>query len=142
MNNDLISREALKKAFEDTVCIEPMPYAFVKQIIDNAPTVEYTFEEAFQKTVCENKLYCPERQKGKWIFHKDYNERKYGCNQCGNLNNIPSKFCPNCGTKMDKVAGGMDCMDEDAKQASIPYTYDAPKHDWKCGYPDITRGEE
>lgn len=35
-----------------------------------------------------------------------------------------------------------NCMDEDAKQASIPYTYDAPKHDWKCGYPDITRGEE
>lgn len=25
-------------------------------------------------------------------------------------------------------------MDEDAKQASIPYTYDAPQHDWKCGY--------
>ena len=28
-----------------------------------------------------------------------------------------------------------DCMDEDAKQASIPYTYNAPQHDWKCGYP-------
>lgn len=25
-------------------------------------------------------------------------------------------------------------MDEDAKQASIPYTYNAPQHDWKCGY--------
>lgn len=31
--------------------------------------------------------------------------------------------------------GGTDCMDEDAKQASIPYTYNAPEHDWKCGYP-------
>ncbi len=29
-----------------------------------------------------------------------------------------------------------DDMDEDAKQASIPYTYNAPQHDWKCGYPD------
>lgn len=28
-----------------------------------------------------------------------------------------------------------ECMDEDAKQASTPYTYNAPKHDWKCGYP-------
>lgn len=37
---------------------------------------------------------------------------------------------------------GTECMDEDAKQASIPYTYDAPKHDWKCGYPDITRGKD
>ena len=39
--------------------------------------------------------------KGKWIFHKDYNEScRYGCNQCGSLNNIPSNFCPNCGAKM------------------------------------------
>ena len=41
------------------------------------------------------------RPQGEWIFHKDYNERKYGCNQCGNLNNIPSNFCPNCGAKME-----------------------------------------
>lgn len=33
-----------------------------------------------------------------------------------------------------------ECMHEDAKQASIPYTYNAPQHDWKCGYPDITEG--
>ena len=38
-----------------------------------------------------------------------------------------------------KSCGGLD---EDAKQASIPYTYNAPKHDWKCGYPTITRGEK
>ena len=41
----------------------------------------------------------------------------------------------------EMVTSGAE-MDEDAKQASIPCTYDAPKHDWKCGYPDITRGEE
>lgn len=35
----LIDADALKKAFEETVCIEPMPYAFVRQIIDNTPTV-------------------------------------------------------------------------------------------------------
>lgn len=32
--------------------------------------------------------------------------------------------------------GEKDCMDEDAKQASIPYSYNAPRHDWKCGYPE------
>lgn len=37
--------------------------------------------------------------------------------------------------------GDTDCMDEDAKYASIPYTYNAPQHDWKCGYPDIIRGK-
>ena len=36
-------------------------------LIDNAPTVELTFEEAFQKTVCKNKLYCPQRPQGEWI---------------------------------------------------------------------------
>ena len=35
----------------------------------------------------------------------------------------------------NKMKGGKECMDEDAKQASIPYTYNAPEHDWKCGYP-------
>lgn len=29
-----------------------------------------------------------------------------------------------------------DDMDEDAKLSSIPYTYNAPQHDWKCGYPN------
>lgn len=38
--------------------------------------------------------------------------------------------------------GGEECMEEDAKQASIPYTYNAPQHDWKCGYPDNTRGKK
>ena len=36
----------------------------------------------------------------------------------------------------------VDDLDQDAREASIPYTYNAPEHDWKCGYPDITRGEE
>lgn len=44
--------------------------------------------------------------------------------------------------KLESVQkGGAECMDEDAKQASIPCTYNAPQHDWKCGYPDITKGK-
>ena len=45
--------------------------AFIAEVImtiDNAPTVEYTFEEAFQKTVCEQRLYCPKRPKGEYEF--------------------------------------------------------------------------
>ncbi len=44
---------------------------------------------------------------GKWIFHEDFHESiRYGCNQCGNLTNIPSNFCPNCGKRMKKYLKG------------------------------------
>lgn len=90
MNNDLISREDLKKTFEETVCIEPMPYAFVKQIIDNAPTVE-------------------ERPHGKWIEHQDcHDDTYYTCSHCGEdwttiegdpMDNLMN-YCPMCGADM------------------------------------------
>ena len=39
------------------------------------------------------------KEEGKWIIH-DRENLKYGCNQCGNLTNINSNFCPNCGADM------------------------------------------
>ena len=70
---------------------------------DNAPTVEYTFEEAFQKTVCEKKLYCPnKRQKGEWIDTGDkaeYWAEEYQCSVCGAKDHWHN-FCPNCGADM------------------------------------------
>lgn len=68
MNNDLISREALKIIIEQNQLVNAKLSVYdILKIIDNAPKVEYTFEEAFQKTVCENKLYCPARSQGEWI---------------------------------------------------------------------------
>ena len=110
MNNDLISREALKKAFEDTVCIEPMPYAFVKQIIDNAPTVE---PEVYI-TAKDYNLYMEgykqgrkdfERPQGEWI---DYSNEGYvECPFCGSATNCEDNkdelhYCWNCGANMQK----------------------------------------
>jgi len=67
---DLISREALREAFKawkttddyyhNTDCND-IPFSEAFDLIDNAPIVEYTFEESFQKTVCEQRLYCPAR---------------------------------------------------------------------------------
>lgn len=58
--------------------------------------LEGYYDEALK--FCADKKIDPQ---GKWIFHKDYNEScRYGCNQCGNLNNISSNFCPNCGADM------------------------------------------
>ena len=94
-----------------------------------------------------------ERPQSKWIVTAEDNDgvHRICCPFCsyekGSNNTDPiivtftdfPKFCENCGADMRK--GDTDCMDEDAKQASIPYTYNAPQHDWKCGYPDITRGK-
>ena len=81
-------------------------------ILDNAPTVE--------------------RPQGEWKHEVVGDKLCVLCNQCFLHFDCESNFCPNCGAKM---RGYADCMDEDAKQASIPYTYNSPQHDWKCGYP-------
>lgn len=72
MNNDLISREALKKKLqarhdngeEDFDKGYNIGIETAIELLDNATTVEYTFEEAFQKAVCEQRLYCPARPQG------------------------------------------------------------------------------
>lgn len=75
---------------------------FRREVIENAPTVEYTFEEAFQKTVCEQRLYCPERPQGEW---KQISPAKiYECTNCGQTvmtGDIECyQFCHNCGADM------------------------------------------
>ena len=93
MNNDLISRSALKEDMKSrlSACNEWIEKAkdketkirasavkaFIAELImtiDNAPTVEYTFEEAFQKTVCENKLYCPQKSEIVKAYEKGFEE--------------------------------------------------------------------
>ena len=109
MDNDLISRSALKEIWELYEKYQPSlatnVYEFgvaLKGIIDNAPTVEYTFEEAFQKTVCEQRLYCPARPQGEW---NKIGKDTFNCNKCGHTFIIiqgenSMHFCPNCGADM------------------------------------------
>lgn len=111
MNNDLISREALKRALNfvyncayiDSRSKEGIASDIIVEI-DKAQAVEYTFEEAFQKTVCEQRLYCPSRLQGEWIIdghHIRCNRcNEYICNTDREGNKIPNNFCPNCGAKM------------------------------------------
>ena len=108
LSGDLISREALKKAIsEATYNFEQIPIRVdkVQEIIDNAPTVEYTFEEAFQKTVCENRLYCPARPQGEWYYNY---QNGWHCSICHEtVKDMPTvkgkadyNFCPRCGADM------------------------------------------
>ena len=66
-----IDADKLKKALIEQMNFDENCRDSVFDIIDKAPTVEYTFEEAFQKTICEQKLYCPNRPQGKWFEYID-----------------------------------------------------------------------
>ena len=60
----LIDADALKNKFWHGDLVPNKDMYHISEImcaIDNTPTVEYSFEKAFQKTVCEQRLYCPER---------------------------------------------------------------------------------
>ena len=99
---DIISREALKKAYFNAINETSIGEVSIIELIDNAPAIEYTFEEAFQKTVCEQRLYCPERPQGEWIDTGDKNEywaEEYQCSICRAKDHWHN-FCPNCGAKM------------------------------------------
>lgn len=99
MNNDLISREALKEAIKDNGYSH---YFEILDIIDNAPTVN-PFERI--GTICNENcgVYRPH---GKWIKQ----EWGYVCSVCGvsndyaydnNIHKFTDYFCPNCGAKME-----------------------------------------
>lgn len=84
MNNDLISRtdtiKFIKSGFPMTTSIKVI--LCYLETVKSAESVEII---------------------GEWIKHEDYNDSiKYGCSRCGNLTNIPSNFCPNCGQAKKK----------------------------------------
>ena len=105
----LIDADELRKQFEDRTLEDFTCYHFI-EAIDNAPTVEYTFDEAFQKTICENRLYCPARPTGEWKITEAYPHKVF-CDKCYKTyaqenwevwkdGSLPRDFCPNCGAKM------------------------------------------
>ena len=103
MNNDLISREDLKKVFGYTD--EWYKGRTVCAIIDNAPTVkpDMALLLAYESGKASN-----ERPTGAWINHRnDYGHNIADCSRCGKAmqwhdddeDGIP-RFCWYCGTKM------------------------------------------
>ena len=113
MNNDLISREALKKAIsEATYNFEQIPIRVdkVQEIIDNAPIVDaYTIDDVRDLIGLLEK-----RPTGEWIkqYNKSYelitNEgilvgEFTKCPKCQYDKARGSNFCPNCGAKMGNI---------------------------------------
>lgn len=110
MNNDLISRSELKKAFDDYSKTNPNLsgiFEVGKFIIDNAPTVIPDIEE-FDKALHKwfedieewEKKNGKIRPQGEWI---DYDNTFYKCPDCGYL---LEKCCPQCQNKVILPKGG------------------------------------
>jgi hypothetical protein len=62
MNNDLISREALKKAIRKRLSISSLKYLteqekVIVEEIDNAPTIEMSYD-LYREETCERKAHC------------------------------------------------------------------------------------
>ena len=129
MNNELISREALREAFKawkemddyyhDTDCID-IPFSEAFDLIDNASTVEpekvlvanVTFDKDKLKEIVHTEviekiksgelvLKTEERPQGKWIIDNLHNTI---CNKCGGIrrdNRVEYiAFCNKCGAEM------------------------------------------
>ena len=129
MNSDLISRSELKKAIKDNGYSH---YFEIFDIIDNAPTVEYSFyQEAYQTGYEEGKNEKPtinckdcdgyeagysaglkdaERPQGEWARHDEWRSGEYiggfyhvNCPcEDGYYSKWETNFCPNCGLPMKK----------------------------------------
>lgn len=98
MNNDLISRSALKNEIDTWGCNDYDKYDFL-EAIDNAPTVY---------PICEDKVCkyrANERPQGEWI---DYSEEGFvECPFCHKATTCEDNidelhYCWNCGAKLGK----------------------------------------
>ena len=123
MNNDLISREVLKKDIDfqyickcchnvnGNVC-DICPISEIEKKIDNAPTVEpetkvvvnVTFNKEQMEELVEKAkadiLAQIERPQGEWIE----GTQGYYCSECETIDRFyfEHNFCPNCGASMKK----------------------------------------
>ena len=128
MNNDLISRKALRKDIEHLYSVyadnKDWFYTDVLNHIDNAPTVETPCEQESELIKAYTKgfntgveIVKNARLQGEWITNGEFDSKDV-CSVCKkrfwyrcmtiDLNRIEDiwNFCPNCGAEMQK--GGAD----------------------------------
>ena len=111
--NDLISREALLKAFANSEHIKEtdsgldvMEILAIKEIIDKAPSVPLPdFKEGYKQAILDGKTNFS-RPQGEWVIFNSYYRK---CNKCERMVGFDYadpehgnwfNFCPNCGADM------------------------------------------
>lgn len=117
MNNDLISRKELRKAFKKLPFFTGAYLYYARQLIDNAPTINTTcphcdsgYAQGYSDGYLKGK---EERPHGEWIGDTDY-DNTCKCSKCRmtfdtdrlKMVMCDGKYelppcCPNCGAKMD-----------------------------------------
>lgn len=106
MNNDLISREALRKEFAKHTDSYGNLQVGWDYLIDNSPTVEVDklILIVAKRHGKREMMLDALRPHGKWVRTALYGQTCLQCNQCGKADfDIKyDKYCPKCGAKMDK----------------------------------------
>ena len=119
MNNDLISREALKKVIMECMTAwdehsnygqgRLRSYEWTINLIDNAPTVDAIPNKEGYEMYNKGYMSGYERGKkarphGKWIIADVVSDYYHKCPFCHWRNTVTSSlenYCPNCGARMD-----------------------------------------
>ena len=107
MNNDLISRSALKKAYFNAINETSIGEVSIIDLIDNAPAVEQKY---YERVIAQINPVIEARPQGEWIYDNKINN--WRCSECGEtpktigyvgnreFMNEHFKFCNHCGAKM------------------------------------------
>lgn len=100
MNNDLISRAALREA---VLKRDPEPF---KYEIDFQSGLENMLENVLEDIESAPAVDAEPVRHGYWI-PQDNTFTRYMCSECkGKNHGGHEKFCPECGAKMDKAKAG------------------------------------
>lgn len=70
-----------------------------RQVVINAPTIDAVPEVAIQKAWEQGKKDAVRH--GKWLEAREKDPCQYICSECKWFVDDDSKYCPNCGAKMD-----------------------------------------
>lgn len=94
----LIDADKLRKSFKNHPLCNDVWLQYSRELIDNAPTVELTEEQAIDKLhetgwLPRHDKEMTERPQGEWIGGMK-------CSVCGEFSNDTGNFCSNCGADM------------------------------------------
>ena len=103
MNDDIISRSALKKEIENLIGYS-LSYEAILNAIDNAPTVPLPdFKDGYKQAIIDGKTNFS-RPQGEWIANMTTGDIFCSCckesRRDTRINHI--NFCPSCGADMRK----------------------------------------